>query len=66
LLAPQAPAPVTVTADGVELWPTRDTPRPRRAASAPDVPHRRGGRDEDAEDALIDAQLAESTPRDER
>ncbi|KRD45449.1 hypothetical protein ASE38_15985 [Cellulomonas sp. Root930] len=60
-----APPPVT-TASGVELWPTRDTPRPRRAPTAPDVPHRRGGRDEDLEDALIDAQLAEPTGRDER
>jgi cytochrome oxidase assembly protein ShyY1 len=59
------PAPVAapVTVDGVELWPTRDTPRPRRAPSAPDVPRRRGGRDEDAEDALIDAQLGEPDRR---
>lgn len=56
-----APPPAPVTADGVELWPTRDTPRPRRAPSAPDVPRRRGGRDEDAEDALIDAQLRAAT-----
>ena len=52
-----------VTSGGVELWPTRDTPRPRRAPSAPDVPRRRGGRDEDAEDALIDAQLGEQDGR---
>ncbi|GEK21212.1 SURF1 family cytochrome oxidase biogenesis protein [Cellulomonas xylanilytica] len=53
------PTPAPSTVDGVELWPTRDTPRPRRASS-PDVPRRRGGRDEDAEDALIDAQLGET------
>ncbi|WP_315095499.1 SURF1 family protein [uncultured Cellulomonas sp.] len=64
--AEPGPTPPPVTADGVELWPTRDTPRPRRAPSAPDVPRRRGGRDEDAEDALIDAQLAEPAGRDER
>ena len=57
----EAPAPTPLTAGGVELWPTRDTPR--RAASAPDVPRRRGGRDEDAEDALIDAQLGERDAR---
>ncbi|KQY25444.1 hypothetical protein ASD16_08575 [Cellulomonas sp. Root485] len=56
-----APAAPPVTVDGVELWPTRDTPRPR--PSAPDVPRRRGGRDEDAEDALIDAQLGEQDSR---
>jgi cytochrome oxidase assembly protein ShyY1 len=61
-----APAPVEFSSTGVELWPTRDTPRPRRAPSAPDAPRRRGGRDEDAEDALIDAQLAETTGRDDR
>ncbi len=55
----------TVSADGVELWPTRDTPRrpAARRRTGPDVPHRRGGRDEDAEDALIDAQLAEPAGR---
>lgn len=53
----EPPAPTPVTVDGVALWPTRDTPRARRAPAAPDVPRRRGGRDEDAEDALIDAQL---------
>lgn len=62
---PPPPAVAPVTSGGVELWPTRDTPRPRRAP-VPDVPRRRGGRDEDAEDALIDAQLADSAPRDER
>lgn len=61
------PAPVQVSPSGVELWPTRDTPRPRRAAQpAPDAPRRRGGRDEDAEDALIDAQLAETSAREDR
>jgi len=70
--AEQVPAPapaVQTTAAGVELWPTRDTPRPprpRRATTAPDVPHRRGGRDEDLEDALIDAQLSQGTDRLER
>ena len=60
------PAPVQVSPSGVELWPTRDTPRPRRAAQpAPDAPRRRGGRDEDAEDALIDAQLAETSARED-
>ena len=48
--------------------PTRDTPR--RAAAprvrAADVPRRRGGRDEDDEDALIDAQLAQSVGPDDR
>ena len=58
-----APAAPPVTVDGVELWPTRDTPRPRRNPTAPDVPRRRGGRDEDAEDALIDAQLGEQDGR---
>ena len=57
------PEPTPLTSGGVELWPTRDTPRPRRAATAPDVPRRRGGRDEDAEDALIDAQLGEQDGR---
>ncbi|NUU19864.1 SURF1 family protein [Cellulomonas humilata] len=56
---PPAQAPLPVTVSGVELWPTRDAPRQRRSPTAPDVPHRRGGRDEDAEDALIDAQLAQ-------
>lgn len=62
------PAPAPVTADGVELWPTRDTPRRpgARRPVRPDVPHRRGGRDEDHEDALIDAQLGEPGPRDDR
>ncbi|MEZ0449112.1 SURF1 family cytochrome oxidase biogenesis protein [Cellulomonas sp. ICMP 17802] len=63
---PVAPAPVQVSPSGVELWPTRDTPRPRRAPAAPDAPRRRGGRDEDAEDALIDSQLADAAGRDER
>jgi cytochrome oxidase assembly protein ShyY1 len=63
---PAAPTPPPVTASGVELWPTRDTPRPRRAPAAPDVPRRRGGRDEDAEDALIDAQLGRTPPPEER
>ncbi|MBO3103008.1 SURF1 family cytochrome oxidase biogenesis protein [Cellulomonas fengjieae] len=65
---PAAVEPAPVTVDGVELWPTRDTPRtaaPRRPA-APDVPRRRGGRDEDLEDALIDAQLGDSAPSDGR
>jgi hypothetical protein len=58
---------VVPAGDGPSLWPTRDDPRPprrrpvpRRRAGDPNVPHRRGGRDEDAEDALIDAQLAAS------
>ncbi|WP_034623461.1 SURF1 family protein [Cellulomonas sp. URHE0023] len=53
--------------DGPALWPTRDDPRPprrrpvpRRSPADPNIPHRRGGRDEDAEDALIDAQIAAS------
>lgn len=60
------PAPVQVSPSGVELWPTRDTPRPRPTPGAPDAPRRRGGRDEDAEDALIDAQLAEAAVREDR
>ena len=70
-----APAPQEVPAqgDGPALWPTRDEPRParrrpvpKRRASDPNVPHRRGGRDEDAEDALIDAQLSEAEQRSNR
>jgi len=38
-------------------------PPPRRTAPAVDRPHRRGGRDEDDEDALIDAQLSPDRPR---
>lgn len=56
--------------DGPVMWPTRDDPRParrrpqpRRTVRDPNVPHRRGGRDEDAEDALIDAQLAATEQR---
>ncbi len=36
---------------------------PRRPGPAVDRPHRRGGRDEDDEDALIDAQLSADRPR---
>lgn len=49
--------------DGVDgLWPTRGARRPapqRRPSggSRGDAPYRRGGRDEDYEDAVVDAQL---------
>ena len=68
--APDDVVPLEPLGDGTVLWPTRDDPRParrravpRRRATDPNVPHRRGGRDEDAEDALIDAQLAEAEQR---
>jgi cytochrome oxidase assembly protein ShyY1 len=47
--------------EGVDgLWPTRGPRRPtppRRPARSADAPYRRGGRDEDYEDAIVDAQL---------
>ncbi|WP_028048065.1 SURF1 family protein [Cellulomonas sp. URHD0024] len=63
------PDAVSPSGDGPALWPTRDDPRPARRRPEPrrrpdpNVPHRRGGRDEDAEDALIDAQLAAADDR---
>ena len=62
-----APAPAPVPAgDGpacgrpaTTRGPCAAVPRRSGAPSDPNVPHRRGGRDEDAEDALIDAQLAD-------
>jgi cytochrome oxidase assembly protein ShyY1 len=67
---PNPVSPAEPPGDGPALWPTRDDPKPvrrrpapRRQAADPNVPHRRGGRDEDAEDALIDAQLAASERR---
>ncbi|WP_426595442.1 SURF1 family protein [Cellulomonas sp. McL0617] len=69
-LGDEDPVEIVPNGDGPALWPTRDDPRPvrrrppaRRTPSDPNVPHRRGGRDEDAEDALIDAQLAASEQR---
>ena len=66
--AAEKPEPV-LPGSGPALWPTRDDPRPARRARRPvdpNVPHRRGGRDEDAEDALIDAQLAQTEQRSAR
>ncbi|GIG20952.1 hypothetical protein Cch01nite_16760 [Cellulomonas chitinilytica] len=54
--APAVPAASTPGAAGAPPAPARPGPRVDR-------PHRRGGRDEDDEDALIDAQLSAEHPR---